>query len=511
MKTLNVRLVIILGICLVVLCGGGYAVHYFQNLRNADFYLRRAEQSEKRAEKAEEEGDEEAAREAKSEAIKQLKWYLNLKENDIDAQEKLGLLEADLAFDPDTGMVVGNMFRPAWMVLENVVAQDPTRTTARRRLIDLAMKIGGRRLKDAREHTEELLKKSPKDAELWDLLGQCQQNDRDYDAAARSSSRSSRCSSWSGCNTCASNSLAPTKSWSRSSRRPFKTTRSDPMHPTRLRSIVESLLFASDHPLALKQIRDILAHEHGDQLGPHAAHLSPDPNLELDLADGAEPGARDPVRDAVKELTEAYSDPERSFGRGFTLVEVAGGFQFRTVAENATYVKRLFTKKPTRLTRASVETLSIIAYRQPITRPEVEEIRGVDCGPVLKSLLERRLVKILGKKEEVGRPLVYGTTPEFLQLFQLKTLGNMPTLREFRELSEEHQAQVDAVEDPAAEAGPTLEQLRAAAPQLGVEEGKELSTLEDAIAVATDITRTSGSALDQESQAKAETADPGTP
>ena len=106
-------------------------------------------------------------------------------------------------------------------------------------------------------------------------------------------------------------------------------------------------------------------------------------------------------------------------------------------------MRRFLRVKPQRLTRAALETLAIVAYRQPVTRPEVEEIRGVDCGAVMKALLERKLVKILGKKEEPGRPILYGTTREFLEFFALKDLASLPTLREFHELSEEHREIVE--------------------------------------------------------------------
>jgi segregation and condensation protein B len=91
-----------------------------------------------------------------------------------------------------------------------------------------------------------------------------------------------------------------------------------------------------------------------------------------------------------------------------------------------------------------LETLSIVAYRQPITRPEIDDVRGVDCGPVLKTLLDRGLVRMIGKKEEVGRPILYGTTPEFLRIFSLKDLAELPTLREFHELGADDMAKVDA-------------------------------------------------------------------
>jgi segregation and condensation protein B len=107
-------------------------------------------------------------------------------------------------------------------------------------------------------------------------------------------------------------------------------------------------------------------------------------------------------------------------------------------------VREQVAKKPVRMSRAQIETLAIVAYRQPVTRPEVDDIRGVDCGPVLKTLLDRGLVRIIGKKEEVGRPMLYGTAPEFLRVFNLRDLTELPTLREFYDLSAEDQSKVDA-------------------------------------------------------------------
>ncbi len=137
------------------------------------------------------------------------------------------------------------------------------------------------------------------------------------------------------------------------------------------------------------------------------------------------------VRPLLGELRAEYSL------RGVHLDEVAGGWLFRTAAVYAPFVRDVTGKKPVRLSRAQVETLAIVAYRQPITRPEVDEIRGVDCGPVLKLLLERDLVRILGKKDEPGRPILYGTTAEFLELFGLKSLKDLPTLKEFTDLSDD--------------------------------------------------------------------------
>ncbi|MEN9797960.1 MAG: SMC-Scp complex subunit ScpB [Pseudomonadota bacterium] len=148
-------------------------------------------------------------------------------------------------------------------------------------------------------------------------------------------------------------------------------------------------------------------------------------------------------RDRLRGALEKLQGKLREGVSGIVLHEVGGGWQLRTAPESAEYVRRFLRVKPQRLTRAAVETLAIIAYRQPVTRPEVEDIRGVDCGAVVKALLDRKLIKILGKKEDVGRPILYGTTKEFLEYFALKDLTALPTLREFQELSEEHQEIVE--------------------------------------------------------------------
>ncbi|MBI4703229.1 MAG: SMC-Scp complex subunit ScpB, partial [Deltaproteobacteria bacterium] len=137
------------------------------------------------------------------------------------------------------------------------------------------------------------------------------------------------------------------------------------------------------------------------------------------------------VEQALAELAADYA------GRGFQLHAVAGGYVFRTNPELAAEVRRFAAQLPVRMTRAQLETLAIVAYRQPITRPEIDDVRGVDSGPVLRTLLERELVRIIGKKEEPGRPLLYGTADKFLELFGLAALTDLPTLREFTELSPE--------------------------------------------------------------------------
>jgi segregation and condensation protein B len=176
-----------------------------------------------------------------------------------------------------------------------------------------------------------------------------------------------------------------------------------------VRNVIESVLFVAGQPQSVDQLFD---------------------------ATGIE-------REKIEPALRALQGERRDGLSGIVLHEVAGAWQFRTTPESAEYVRRFLKVKPQRLTRAAVETLALIAYRQPVTRPELEDVRGVDSGAVLKALLDRRLIKIVGKKEEVGRPILYGTTREFLEFFALKDLAALPTLREFQELTEESQEIVE--------------------------------------------------------------------
>jgi len=167
----------------------------------------------------------------------------------------------------------------------------------------------------------------------------------------------------------------------------------------RLKAILESLLFAAAEPVGLSQLVTVI-----------------------------ESVARDDIRKALGEMAVAYA----SGGRGMVLEEVANGYQLRTPKEHAFYVRKLLAAKPPRLSRPLLETVAIVAYRQPITRPEIEQLRGVDCGGVLDTLVERRLIQIAGRKEAPGRPIMYTTRREFLELFGLKDLSGLPDLEELR-------------------------------------------------------------------------------
>ncbi|MGD0525242.1 MAG: SMC-Scp complex subunit ScpB, partial [Polyangiaceae bacterium] len=177
---------------------------------------------------------------------------------------------------------------------------------------------------------------------------------------------------------------------------------------THLRGLLEALVFASDKPVKSGEL----------------ARLASAPVKQ--------------VRELLEELKATYA------GRGIVLDEVAGGWLFRTSVEYAPFVREMSSEKPVRLSRAQVETLAIAAYRQPITRPEVDDIRGVDSGATLKLLLERDLLRIVGKKDEPGRPILYGTTTHFLEFFGLKSLKDLPTLKEFTELSDESRLVAEA-------------------------------------------------------------------
>lgn len=162
------------------------------------------------------------------------------------------------------------------------------------------------------------------------------------------------------------------------------------------KNIIESLLFVAEAPLTIERLKQITA------------------------ADAAE------IRSVLNALSEEYDQRKGAF----ILREIAGGFQIRTRSEYSEWIKRLLQPTPPRFSKAAMETLAIIAYKQPIIRSEIEHIRGVDSGGVLRMLLERKLVRILGRKEIPGRPLIYATTKQFLEMFDLKDLKDLPTPKE---------------------------------------------------------------------------------
>jgi len=176
------------------------------------------------------------------------------------------------------------------------------------------------------------------------------------------------------------------------------------MEEHELTAVLEAILFVSGEPMSLEDLSEVLEGTDSER-----------------------------IRQALDHLRQTYE----SAGRGLRIVEVAGGYQIATRSECAPWIRSLEKiKTATRLSRSGLETLAIVAYKQPVTRGEIEAIRGVDSAYVLKTLLERRIVKIAGRREGLGRPILYGTTREFLQYFGLKDLSELPALKEFKEVAE---------------------------------------------------------------------------
>jgi segregation and condensation protein B len=169
-----------------------------------------------------------------------------------------------------------------------------------------------------------------------------------------------------------------------------------------VKSIIESLLFVADGPVTLQRLGEVL--------------------------EGAD---KEMVLSALTDI-QTQLETEHC---GVRLVEVAGGYQLRTAKVNADWVKKFLGGRPARMGRATLETLAIIAYKQPITKAEIEAIRGVDVDGIITTLLERNLIRAVARKDVPGRPFLYGTTPDFLELFNLKDLTQLPTLKEMDEMS----------------------------------------------------------------------------
>ena len=202
------------------------------------------------------------------------------------------------------------------------------------------------------------------------------------------------------------------------------------MDDLNLKPILESILFVSESPIRLETLGEML----------------PESTLDAILGE-------------IQRIKTEYED----HSKGIELVEVAGGYQFRTKPIVAEWVNRLKKSKPVKLSVSALETLAIVAYRQPIIRPTIEEIRGVDSGWVLRSLMEKGLIKMMGRKDLPGRPIIYGTTKAFLELFNLNTLSDLPTLKEIQappspeEIVKEEILKVETEEVPSQEVPPANE------------------------------------------------------
>jgi len=169
-----------------------------------------------------------------------------------------------------------------------------------------------------------------------------------------------------------------------------------------LKSIMEALILASETPLSVEKLVEISG--------------CPD---------------KKEIEQLLQEIIAEYQERKG----GILLQEVGGGFQFRTRSDLAPWIKKLKAFRSP-LSPATLETLAIIAYRQPVVKSEIDKIRGVDAGGAIKKLLEKRLVRIMGRKDVPGKPMIYGTTKKFLEIFSLRNLSDLPTLHELKELQE---------------------------------------------------------------------------
>jgi segregation and condensation protein B len=176
---------------------------------------------------------------------------------------------------------------------------------------------------------------------------------------------------------------------------------------------VEALIFSADRPSGAAQLRKVFP--------------------ELSAAE-------------LAEIVNGINSRLLEQARPYEIVEVGGGYQFRTRPEYGELIRAARPERPARLSRAALETLAVVAYRQPFTRAELEELRCVDCGAVLKTLLERDLVRIVGRRDTPGRPALYGSTSRFLEIFGLRSLRDLPDLREVEEMLQVTGTPADAPE-----------------------------------------------------------------
>ena len=174
------------------------------------------------------------------------------------------------------------------------------------------------------------------------------------------------------------------------------------LSPVELQAAVEATFFMHHKPVTISRLKELV-----------------NPDI-----------AEDDYRTAISNIMASYFEDNR----GIELVEVANGYQFRTKSEHKDIVRRMFQIAPMKLTNAMLEVLAIAAYNQPLTRETIDKIRGVDSSHLVRVLLDKKMLRIVGKSDEIGRPMIYGTTKEFLELFGLRDLGSLPTLREIEDM-----------------------------------------------------------------------------
>ena len=201
----------------------------------------------------------------------------------------------------------------------------------------------------------------------------------------------------------------------------------EPLSGAPVRAVLEALLFASDEPVTVEVVAALLGEERTKE-----------------------------IEDALADLTREYDTPER----GLRVQHLGGGFRLTTAAHLGPYLREMVrARNRQRLSRAALETLAVVAYKQPITAPEIQEIRGVNPSAILNALLDRRLVRVLGRKKVVGKPFLYGTSREFLVRFGLNSLDDLPSMEEFASLIEPEEPELPLVESALVDPPPGVAAL----------------------------------------------------
>ena len=239
-----------------------------------------------------------------------------------------------------------------------------------------------------------------------------------------------------------------------------------------IRGKIEAIIYAAEEPVTLEQIADVLKEAGvlqqltGGDFSDDAANTPRDPKAEKAQIKAA-------LRNLIDEISAQYADETR----GMEIRHVAGGYRMSTKAEHHDVVRSFAKnlKSPIRLSLPALETLAVIAYKQPVTAPEISEIRGVDSSGVLATLIDRKLITTAGRKAVVGRPILYKTTKDFLLRFGLQDVNELPSMEEFEKMTQDHGQENLFDSSPVADATGVPHENRESEQEESAEQGANLS------------------------------------
>lgn len=266
------------------------------------------------------------------------------------------------------------------------------------------------------------------------------------------------------------------------------------MQTTELKPVIEALLFASGDPLSPAQLKKLIKSEIREE-----APLLPPPENQMEggeidpLTQLQERGRQmegDVSQQEIKQALRELMDDFRASPHGFELVQIGEGYQFRTKVDMSPYIRNLQKFPKPRLSVPAMETLSVVAYQQPVSRAKIDEIRGVDSGGVVKTLLDRDLVRVVGRSEEVGRPILYGTTATFLETFSLASLSELPSLKDLELLDQASQQEPVGIPETAIQEEVMVEEEKGESYFVNDEESEDLvDDLENSMRAIKDLER----------------------